>query len=733
LSLQRFTRRFPVIVPAGLFVTAAMLVAYVVQPSLLTRLDLKVYDLLLPLRASPQASALPVIIDLDEASLKAYGQWPWPRYLMADLLNALTKDYGAAAIAVDIIFAEADRSSPGRMREALRRDKGFAPAFSDIPEDFHDFDRILARSIRNSPVVVGAYADYSGAKTETPPPSATIVERELPGAIPWRPRLPVAAGALMPIPELRGEAPLGFINAAPDMDGIIRKIPLVVRVGDEVHPNLSLRALMRAFGQKRLTLVSGPYGIESVRFRAGEGNLSIPVDPQGMLNIPFIGPRGTYAYFSAADILRRRVDPKALQGRLTLVGTSIIGLSDFRATPLDPSCPGVEIHAAALDTMLAGNAIEVPPWSPLAQLFGILITGIASTVAFGFARPRVSLPAGVSLVSAAVLVSRNLFARGVFVSPLYFVLTAFFVGALLVLIRFGQEELQKRRVRAIFSRYVAPEVVKRLTSGEASEDLFAGEEKTLSILFSDIRGFTSLSETLRPREVVNLLNRYFTVMTGLVRDSSGTLDKFIGDALMAYWNAPLDVPDHALKAVRAALGMQTALSALNIELKAELDLEIHIGVGVHTGSVFVGNMGSKDLVNYTLIGDNVNLASRLEGLCPQYGVGVLVSEEARRGCGDAFGFLRLDTLRVKGKQQAVSVYQPLRHDEIEARREEIVAWEDAFARYTAGDFAEAQTRLAALYDTFPENKLYAIFYDRVIHLQMDPPPYWNGVWIWTSK
>jgi adenylate cyclase len=256
----------------------------------------------------------------------------------------------------------------------------------------------------------------------------------------------------------------------------------------------------------------------------------------------------------------------------------------------------------------------------------------------------------------------------------------------------------------------------------------AGEERELSVMFTDIRGFTSLSETLRPQEVVTLLNRYFTPMTTLVREHSGTLDKFIGDALMAYWNAPLDVPDHTRKAVETALAMQEALPALNERLRAELNLEVHIGVGVHTGRAFVGNMGAMEFVNYTVIGDNVNLASRLEGLCPRYGVGIVVSGDARDACGDAFAFQYLDTIRVKGKTQPVTVYLPLRREEAESRREELAVWEEARQRYTAGDFAEADTRLAALCAEFPETKLYAIFADRVYHLLKAPPSFWNGIW-----
>ena len=712
----------------GLLGTAVMLFAYIGQPSLLARLDLKVYDLLLPLRAAPQPSPVPAIIDLDEASIAEYGQWPWPRYLVADLLDALSA-YGVTAIGLDIMFAEADRSSPERVREALQRDKKLNFAYSGIPPEFHDYDSILAQALQKNPAVLGAYASFAeGSGILPPPPSTGVIEREQPNAAPWRQYMPEAKDAILPLPSLLGRAPLGFLNAGQDMDGTVRELPLVVRMGENIYPSLSLRSLMLSLGLRNLTLETGQYGLEAVRLR----NMpSLPVSPQGMLRIPFIGPRKTYPYYSAADVLGRRVPPELLQGRVAFVGTSLVGLADLRATPYDPACPGVEVHAAALDAMLAGNAIVIPAWTPLAQAGIILLAGLLATLAFGFVQPYVYLPAAAALMGATVQASRHLFGQGIFLSPLYGVLTVAALGAFLLLTRFWQAERQRRRLRGIFSRYVSPEVVSRVT--RTAGDLLAGEERTVTIMFSDIRGFTALSESLNPQEVVTLLNRYFAPMTSLVRQHAGTLDKFIGDALMAYWNAPLDVPEHPVRAVETALTMQETIPILNEQLRADMNREIRIGIGVHTGAAFVGNMGTADFINYTLIGDNVNLASRLEGLCPQYGVGVVVSGETREACGETLAFQRLDTIRVKGKTKPVAVYLPLRREDAEMRREELDAWKETLDIYNAGDFASADARLTALCNAFPETKLYALFADRVLHLLRHTPSFWNGIWTGTHK
>jgi adenylate cyclase len=711
----------------GLAVLLGMAILYIVQPSPIVRLDWKIYDSLLPLRAAPRPSPVPVIVDLDEASLREYGQWPWPRYLVADLLDALN-GYGVAAVGLDIMFAEPDRSSPERLREALRRDRGAALNLDSLPHSLHDFDRLLMEALRRSPAVLGFYGRFDGTSAaQDIPPSVTCIERSSPGAIPLERSLPSAKNAVPPLPLLLDTAPLGFINVAPDEDGIVRKAPLLIRVGSDIYPSLALRSLMLAMGSNNLILRSGPYGLESVRV----GQLATPVDAQGSVSLPFIGPSGTYPYISAADVLRKTAPPDALQGRIVFVGTSAPGLLDIRATPLDPIYPGVEIHAAVVDAILTGNALGIPPWTPAAQLLSIVASGLIAALAFGFARPRIYLPVAALLPAAAVLISRRFFTEGLFVSPLYSVITVAVMGASLLFLRFWHEERQKLILRNAFSRYVSPEIVKRIT--KLRGNLFAGEERELSILFTDIRGFTSLSEKLSPQEVVNLLNRYFTPMTALVREHGGTLDKFIGDALMAFWNAPLDVPEHPARAVSAALAMQEKLLTLNGELQAEFGVGVRIGAGVHTGPAYVGNMGSEELVNYTLIGDNVNLASRLEGLCPQYGVGLVVSGETMAGCGEAFAFHYLDTIRVKGKSQPVRVYAPLRREDAAARREEFLAWEEACGLYRSGDFPRAAESLAVLCKRFPEAALYAVYRERAQTLSQNPPEHWDGIWTATRK
>ena len=711
----------------GLCGGLAMLALYVVQPIALQRLDLRIYDALLPLRQLGQPSAVPVIVDIDEESLARYGQWPWPRYLVADLLEKLNSK-GVASIGLDIMFAEPDRTSPARMREDLHRDRGVSLEIAGLPASMADYDRLLAMALRETPVVLGAFARYGGEPYHGAMPHApAMVARGGKDAPPYDRYLPIAPSAVLPLPQFFAEAPVGFVNVSPDADGLVRQIPLLLRFGDAVYPSLALQALMRALGTDALRLYTGPDGLFSV----AAGEFKIPVSREGYMLVPFQGARRTYRYISAAKVLEGKVRQEDLDGCIAFVGTSAPGLADIRATPFDRVMPGVEVHAAAIDAIINGNFVQSPSWVPGAQALIICFVTLAATLAFGFAGPRVYVPSALALMGATVLASRQLFMSGLFLSPLYGLLTSLLCGGLLLSVRFWNEEKQKIVLRRAFSRYVSPEVVRQISKRQG--DLLAGENRELSILFTDIRGFTSLSESLSPQDVVHLLNRYFTPMTAIVRNRKGTLDKFIGDALMAFWNAPLDVPGHPALAVDAALCMQEQLEALNVEIEATFGIRLAMGAGIHTGQAYVGNMGSDDLINYTLIGDNVNLASRLEGLCKRYGVPVVISEHTMQGCGDAFAFVHLDVLRVKGKTRPVSIYWPMRPGTDEVFQQAMPQWIAARSQYEQGDFAGAVAGFAALAAAYPAVRLFGLYHERSQTLVQSPPREWEGIWTMEGK
>lgn len=714
-------RLLPVLV-VGLAVIAGMLGLYIMQPRLVQLFDLKIYDLLLPLRKHENPSPVPVIVDIDESSIARYGQWPWPRYLMAELLDDL-EAAGVAAVGFDIMFTEEDRSSPRMLHHYLQRDMGVELPLSGLPGELWDYDVLMGRSLADKPAVLGFYARFDGEAVERKlPPSVGIVARNKPGAAPFDLHLMQASDVSLPLPVLYEQTPVGFINVAPGLDGIIRRVPLLIKAGDTIYPSLAVRTLMRGLGVETLALASGPEGLETITV----GGNTIPVTPEGFILVPFQGGAGTYRYVSAGDVLAGTADRELLRNRVVFVGTSAPGLMDLRTTPFARVLPGVEVHAAVLDAILTQNSILPPPWTPGVQVSAIFLFGVAAAAVFGLARPRVYIPMALLLVGLAVFIAVQAFARGMFLSPLYVVLTVSVQGFALLFLRFIHEERQKLVLRHAFSHYVSPEVVDRIT--RLRGNFFAGEERELSVLFTDIRGFTSISERLDPQQVVSLLNRYFTPMTALVREHKGTLDKFMGDALMAFWNAPLDVPGHAEHAVATALAMQQTLGPLNKKIQDEFGVNIQIGAGIHTGTAYVGNMGSDDLTNYTLIGDTVNLASRLEGLCAQYGVNIVVSESTMRQCGEAFAFQHVDTLRVKGKQQPVDVYLPMPWEQYEERLEELREWTAARESYKAGLFAKAAKAFAGLRKRFPGVGLYAVYEERALNMAAAPPTGWDGVW-----
>lgn len=709
-----------------------MLLLYLWQPAVLVQLDNKSYDIFLKKNSGGTPSPVPIIIDIDEKSLKAYGQWPWPRYLVARLIEKLTQAQ-IAVIGLDILFAEPDGSSPNLLKEKLKKNFAIDLNFTGLPPQFEDNDTLLAQVLHKSPTVLGLFLQFDGIPLEgdfLPPPTG-IVEQIPPGMPSPRQKLLNAQGATLPVPALRAMSNQGFINVLPDADGIIRSAPLVLQMSNNtsnhVYASLALRSLMQAMGTKTIILKSGNEGLESIRV----GRIRIPVSPQGFFRVPFRGGMQTYPYFSAVDIMEERIPAAELTGRIALVGTSAAGLMDIRATPFSAVYPGVEVHAAIIDAILSGRSIGVPTWTTGAQVLAIILTGILCCVAFGLLKPIVYLPVALSLTIGAVLGAQAIFTMELYLTPVYVVLTVIAQGAGLLSLRFWQSDRQKHFLHQAFNRYVSPEVVSQIARHEGN--LLAGEVREVSLLFTDIRGFTSLSEKLQPEQVVTLLNRYLTPMTALVRASGGTVDKFIGDAVMAFWNAPLDVKNHPQKALRTLMDMHISLRQLNISLHKDFGFGLTMCGGLHTGTVHVGNMGSEELLDYTCIGDNVNLAARLESLCSKYGVGVIISDATAALCGDEFLLRKLDNIRVKGKQQPVTIFTVLEPEAFEARREEFAAGDAAHVYYEKGDFAAAITAFAALQVQYPHNALYALYLNRCKLLQAAPPQIWDGVWTFDSK
>jgi len=722
----------------GLAVTAGMCFVHWSQPGWLTFLDYKVYDVLLRQRPKPPLSGRVVVVDVDEKTLAEVGQWPWPRYQTALLLGRL-KQYGAAAVGMDMVFSEPDQTSPERIRRQLGA-LGVEMDFTGLPEGLRDNDRLLAENLAGGPFVLGYFFTFTREQNAAarddcalPPPRLTV--RRAPGATDMPLQLSQAEAAVCPLPELtRSGRWAGFFNSFPDQDNIVRWVPLAIAYKGSPYPSLAVATLMRAFGDKGGVLFAepNPYGGQDISLRLDLGELgmhSIPLDRQGRVLLDYRGPSRTFPYISASDVMQGRVPAEELAGKIVFVGTSARGLQDVRATPLDQSCPGVEAHATVAEMVLTDRYLRHPIDGWYMELLLTGLFGLCVTVQMMFTR---SLWVGVSALLAGAgmwgvsVWSMN--AMDFHLSPLAPLMVLAVDFTLLTFLKFLLEERQKRFIQSAFGHYLSPAVVDQIVD-QPDRLTLTGEEKQVSILFSDVRGFTTISEKLSPTQVVALLHEYLTPMTRLITEHSGTLDKFIGDAVMAFWNAPLDVPGHPRQAMLTALAMLRELDELNKGFKARYGFGIDIGVGVHCGSVRVGNFGSEDLFDYTIIGDNVNLCSRLEGLTKYYHQRLLATQAMRDGAGEGFTWQEVDRVLVKGKHEPVTIYT-LRTDAPEG---ELERWESGLALYRAGSFGEALLAFEALDKDF-DGELYALFAGRCRQLLATPPgPDWAGVFEHTTK
>ncbi|GAB6907335.1 adenylate/guanylate cyclase domain-containing protein [Desulfosarcina cetonica] len=721
------------VIGVGLVVTAGMMVLYLFPPGFLTVLNHRIYDALLQASPRRETTGIPVIVDLDERSLQRFGQWPWPRYRVAALLEKI-HHLGAEAVGVDIIFAEPDRTSPRTMVKDLHNDLSLNVSIYGLPDELMDFDRVLADALARGPFVL-AYkffaenADMQSSTCRLYPLRTAILAPAGVGRNTADIFTPTDVVCTIPVlAEAAGSS--GFINIAVDEDGIYRKVPLIMRWNGAFYPSLALATLMRAHRSGNIVMQVAHQGLVALRI----GTTTVPVDPWGQLLIRYRGPSPAFPHYSAADILDDAVPGNRFKGKIVFIGASAAGLKDNRATPFDPTSPGVEVHATVLDNLLRGDFLSHPQWATGAEFCTVFLSGVIATLLLFRSRARWSVM--LVLLSGTLLWAGStvcMMKTGVFISPMWALLTLGACFVALTVVKFWHEESEKRFFYTAFSHYVSGSVVNELVCSHQGLSL-DGEEKTVSILFADLRGFSTLSEKLAPNQVSELLRACFTPLSRLVIESAGTMDKFIGDAMMAFWNAPVDVPQHAPRALDTALAMLDAMDHLNIRFRQSYGFNLELGIGLHSGLVRVGNMGSADLFDYTVIGDTVNLASRLEGLTRTYGLPLLVSETIRRACDGDFIFQEIDTVRVKGKHAPTTLYTAYRDGQKVPTADELTAWDAALALYRQRRFTRAATAFEQLGDRFEDRTLYRIYARRCMEFSAQPPgEAWDGVFVLNHK
>ncbi len=717
-------------------VIASALALRIWDPSPVARLRAVVFDTYQQIKPRKFDPDLPLrIVDIDEESLKRVGQWPWPRTVLAELVRKLSDD-GAAVIGFDMIFPEPDRMSPANALRFWPQSEALAGLREQV-EKLPSNDQVLAEAIGKSAVVLGFIATPQGGSV--PEPKAGFAH----GGDDPRLFAPSYAGAAASLPELQDKASgTGSLNWLPEHDQIIRRVPMVIQIGDKLYPSFAADMLRLAQGASTYIVKSSgassekSFGEKTGIVKIRIGDYEVPTEADGQMWIRFT-PQAKGRYIPAWRVLNGDIGKKDIEGRLAIIGTSAAGLLDLRATPLEASVPGVELHAQAIEQILQGSFLQRPDFATPAELLYILVLGLLIALLIYRLGAAGSAVLGGIAVAAVIGVSWYAFDEfGWLVDPIYpaIALTAIYLaGTLFVFLR---TERERNRVRHAFGHYMAPALVERLAD-DPSRLKLGGETRDMTLLFSDVRGFTAISEGLDAEELTQFLNSLFTPLSKIILEEQGTIDKFMGDAVMAFWNAPLDDDDHASHACQAALRIMGEMPALNEHWRAEAEAKgrsfnpVKIGIGLNTGVCCVGNLGSETRFDYSVIGDNVNVASRLEGQSKMYDVITIVGESTTARVPD-FAFLELDLLKVKGKTEATRIFALLGDNALKQARGfiDLTACHDEFLRkYRARewDAADRLRRECDRMDGSRLHRLYALYRERIDFFRHNPPPPdWDG-------
>ena len=723
----------------GLIALFLLLVLRATNPPILEEAEVRVFDFYQAMKPREVPPERPVmIVDLDDDSLHELGQWPWPRTLVAKLIDTLAAD-GAALVGFDIVFAEPDRVSPSMLATTFPT---LDPATLDKLKAMPSNDEALAASMKKIPVVVGqAGIDGAPRRTTDIPPIPTVAQI---GGDP-KPYMTHFVSMLRNIPEIdNAAAGWGSITADPDPDGIIRRVPMMVTDGANIYPSLSLDMLRIATANESLGVKMDPGGIYGMVVRPSV----VKTDEGGRIWL-YASNHDADKYIPAKDVLNGSVDRKKLQGKLILIGTSAVGLQDIRTIAVAGQIPGVELHAQIIETVFTNQQLSRPNFATGVEMITAMVGALLMIVLIPLVGARWTLLLLFVVIGGTSAFSWYEFSQQLHMYDAVFPSLATLITFILVTYAsYAREEAQKRQVRAAFNRYLAPAVVEQIAA-DPSKLVLGGEQRDMTLLFCDIRGFTTISELFDAHGLTQLINKFLTPMTDIILARRGAIDKYMGDCIMAYWNAPLDDSEHAAHACASALAMNAALQPLNDRLEAEAKVEnrrhvpIKIGIGLNSGPVVVGNVGSDQFFGYSSLGDNVNLASRLEGQSKGYGVIIVIGENTRERAPD-YAALELDLIKVKGKTEAVRIFT-LSGTPDEAKSSEFLALQkehDAgLAAYRGQQWAKARELFAAckaicdsVKDRWHNAHYYEIMTERVDGYEAAPPGAdWDGVYVATSK
>ncbi len=684
-----------------------------------------------------------VILDIDENSLKerehgGEGRWPWPRDRLALLMDKLFDQYQIEVLGFDVVFAERDETSGVRVLDRLARHElsKVTPFLNELERlrPTLDYDALFASKLKNRKIVLG-YTFNDEKENKGLLPNPVFDEAYLGGhKIPPAEARSGYSGNIKVLQE--SVATGGHFNPANDIDGVLRKVPMVIPFAGKYYESLSLAMVRSYLGMPPVKLLFAEYSSgEAELEELSIGGLTIPVDNKARALIPYRGPRGSFKYISIADLMNDQVEVSALRGKLVLLGVSAPGLMDLRVTPVGAVYPGVEAQANLVAGILDGKLKRDPAYADGLQLIVILLVGVALAVLLPCLRAISAIALTAGIAAAVIGVNLALYQYGHFVLPVAGnVILIFALFTLNTVWGYFAESRSKRQITAQFGQYVPPEIAEQIAKDPRTVS-FEPTSRECTVLFTDVRGFTTISEGLDPKALSELMNEFLTPLTEVIFKYNGTIDKYMGDCIMAFWGAPLDNPAHAHVGVLAGLEMHRVLAALQPKFKEKNWPEIKIGVGLNTGRVSVGNMGSQIRRAYTVMGDAVNLASRLEGITKEYGVDIIVGEETMKAAPDIV-FRELDRVRVKGKENAVTIFQPmgLRSEVSTDTVQQLEVFQQALMSYRRQEWGEAETRLLHLQGASPGNKLYELFLSRIAVLrEAGLESNWDGAFTLETK
>lgn len=699
---------------------------------LLTRVDLTLYDYKLRVNLDqnqPQEDRI-VIVDIDEKSLAEQGRWPWPRNKLAALTEHLW-EMGAIIVVYDIVLAEKENNITTTIKEALQSngaDKRLILQVEALKDKF-DHDTRLANAFAEGEVVTGyTFQTEHRMATGVLPPSPIAA-----------PEGAVANSEFVAFPSFTGNIQKlqqhaigsGYFTVTPDIDGITRRVQLVKRFGNTLYPSLSLEALRVYLAEEKIFANFEDQGIPTIKeLYLGKDHV-IPVNYIGEFLVPYRGAKGQFQYISATDIINKRIDPSILDQKIVLVGTTAQGLFDLKSTPVARRFPGVEVHANLISAFLDNRHFTKPIVYEKANFVVAFL--LAIILAILFPRMTTSRMLALSFVASVSIVGWNYWLWTVknydisLGTPLLLIL---FISVFNFAWGFFTESRGRELLKQRFGEYVPTALVEKMADNPTEYNL-DGESRELTVLFADIRSFTTISESLEAAELKKMLNHFFTPMTKVIFEHNGTIDKYVGDMIMAFWGAPIHFDDHREKAIEAALHMLKQVEVLRPEFEERGWPEVNIGIGLNTGMMNVGDMGSQYRRAYTVLGDSVNLASRLEGTTKFYGVSLVVGENTAQDLHDKFLFKKLDLVKVKGKKEAVTVYEPIciMREATEAQLQEVIAFHRCLEHYSQQEWSEAIQILNDLCDQYPTTTIYPMYLKRIEQLKRRPNmEEWDGVY-----